>query len=92
MSETQVIKLSKPFKWVEDEPEITEIEIREPTVGDIRGLNFDKLKYDADEILKLAQKLIGKPPAFLNKISLNDFQKIVGALEHFLPSDQKGES
>ena len=81
-----IVTLEYPFTWREGE-EITEIDLPRPKAMHIRGLNFKKIENgDADEILKLIQKLTGQPPKWVDKIDLADIIQLADKIQDFLPN------
>lgn len=80
------VQLKHPFKFGETR-EITEILIPRPKAKHIRGINFNKLgSGDADEILKLIQRLTGESTKFVDMIDLEDVLTIGEVVEDFLPN------
>ena len=84
---SQVIELTYPFEWDNQDEKITEIEIPRPKAKHIRGMNFKKIESgDADEVLKLIQKLTGHPPKLIDRLDIIDIQKIGDVISSFLDS------
>lgn len=79
------VKLDFPFEWTEGE-QVTEVEIPRPRAFHMRGLDAKKLESDIDEQFKLLQKLLGQPAKFLDKMAFSDAQKLMEAVQSFLPS------
>ncbi len=84
---SEKFKLEAPIKW--GEKELTEIDLRSPTIAEIRrigALPYDPSSDNADPKLDVTAKYIstcaGIPPSIVDKLSLGDFQllsfKVVG--------------
>ena len=88
----KIVTLQHPFKWADDQGDVTEITVFRPKVFHMRGIDFKKLDGNMDEMLKLVHKLTGHPPKFLDKIDFTDLEKIIEVITGFLDSGQKSGS
>ena len=81
------IKLIKPI--TAHDQEITEIELREPTTGDVMECGYPLTIGDgvatpnADVIGKIIARLSGIPPSSVKQLSVPDFQVCVGVVLGF---------
>ena len=69
----ETIKLKKPIKLSETQPEITELTFREMVAGDLRGLKQDD---PMGSTLNLAGRLCGQPPAVMDRLSMGDLAQV----------------
>ena len=81
------IQLSKPIKRGDEE--IAEIDLREPTAGDVMECGYPLTIGDgeatpnADVVGALIAKLAGIPPSTVRQMALLDFQKCMGVVLSF---------
>ncbi len=79
--ENTTIKLNKPIK--RGDKEITEISLREPTAGELRGIKLlDVMQMDAGAYAELLPR-IGDPvltKAEFNQLSLSDLTQVMGTV------------
>ena len=69
----ETIKLKKPIKFSETQPEITELTFREMVAGDLRGLKQDD---PMGSMLILAGRLCGQVPVVMDKLSMGDLAQV----------------
>jgi hypothetical protein len=92
-----MFKLSKPLKH--GETEITELDLREPTVEDVGDLGYPFLMIAQDTgaaiqlqpktILKYAARLSGIPPSSFKALSLKDLSELQGVIMGFFGDAQE---
>lgn len=81
------ITLTKPIKLGEEE--IRELDLREPTAGDVMECGYpltigeDEATPNAAVIGKLISRLAGVPPSFVKQLSMHDFQACLGVVLGF---------
>lgn len=73
------ITLSKPVQHGSET--ITELDLREPKAGDMRGM---PLQLDWDAMLMLASRCVAQPPSVINELSFADLTAVAEALGDFL--------
>lgn len=80
------VSLSKPVKAHGNE--IKELSFREPTAGDLRGIQLaigpGGLGFETDAIIDLAAKLADVPPSSLDKLPIGDLIAIGAQVGPFL--------
>lgn len=79
---SEKIKLSKPVELGSETFEF--IEIREPILGDLQGLNLDSLS-EANSLITLISRISNLPLPAVKKLSFSDLQPISTAISAFLP-------
>jgi Phage tail assembly chaperone proteins, E, or 41 or 14 len=72
------IRLKKPIKLGDNQPEITELTFREMVAGDLRGIKQDD---PMGSSLNLAAKLCGQVPAAMDKLSMPDLKQVMELIE-----------
>jgi len=85
-----VYKLKRPVALGEQGAPITELIFRESVVaGDLRGIKLASLREPAtDDMLKIGGRLCGQPDAVMNRLSLEDFGKVMEIVGGFLSDGQ----
>lgn len=87
----QTLKLKKPVQFGSET--IAELEIREPTAGDIRDMPLDMTKATMGTLLDLASRCTAQPPSIINKLSIEDATRLAEVIGGFLSgSPQTGET
>ena len=94
-----IVKLSKPIKH--GETEITELDLREPTVEDVGDIGYPFLVIAQDNgtaiqlqpkaILKYASRLAGIPPSCFKTLALSDLSELQAVIMGFF-GDAAGTS
>lgn len=64
----KTIKLDPPVPWGKNRPAVESIEIRQPTMGDLRGIPLIPTEWSFDHVISVAVKLTKQPSAFLQKL------------------------
>lgn len=81
----QILKLKEPISWGSET--ITELEIRKPTIGDIKHMKLES--QSMQDILVLASKLTAQSEKVIDKLSIDDGMALVSIVGNFLAGSQK---
>jgi hypothetical protein len=79
--------LSRPIQVHGEEK--NEIELHEPTAGDLRRLQIGET-FTMDAVLNIAAAVLGWPPSSIDKLAAADAFKIVEVLGGFLDPSTSG--
>ncbi len=95
-SKMKKIVLKKPIKREDkDDKKITELSVREPTAGDLRGIKLlDVMQMDTTAYAELIPRIV--TPVItrcdFNQLSLADFTQLATAVAGFIEGDNGSES
>lgn len=83
MNEVKKITLQKPIRFGDDV--IAELDLREPTAGDFRGLVMrTDGAIDMDTMLTLAGRSCGHPPSVIDKLGCADLMQVLAVVGGFI--------
>lgn len=77
-----IVPLKKPVK-VTDTMTVSELRVREPEAGDLRGINLQNIM--SDHLLNIAAKVSGQASTVIDKLSLEDAMEVGELIADFLP-------
>lgn len=80
----EIVKLKHPIKWGSEE--ITELELRKPTIGDIKHMKLQE--QSIADILQLAAKLSAQPEKLIDMLSIDDGLAVTEVVGNFLRGSQ----
>lgn len=79
------IKLKAPVNWPDDKTQVEEIELREPTVKDVRDVRLAELhRLTIGESMEIASRLSTLPPSFFDRLPVEDAMSIADTVTDFL--------
>ncbi len=85
-----LLKLTTPIKTPGSDQEVTELELKEPTVELLEELNYPyiidndgNLQFNAKKVYQWAVKLADLPPSTIKKISFHDMETFKNGLAVF---------
>lgn len=78
------LKLKDPVQWGSET--ITELEIKKPTIGDIKHMKLES--QSIADILVLASKLTAQPEKMIDKLSIDDGLALTEIVGNFLGGSQ----
>lgn len=81
----EILKLKEPISWGSET--ISELEIRKPTIGDIKHMKLES--QSMQDILVLASKLTAQSEKVIDKLSIDDGMALVSIVGNFLAGSQK---
>ncbi len=82
----QTIKLKKPIEFGSDT--ITELNLREPTLGDLQGINLEEMML-ADNVMAILSRISGVSLAAIKKLSFQDLAPVSALLGSFFASENQ---
>lgn len=85
MNTNIIYKLKEPISWGSDT--ITELEVRKPTIGDIKHMKLES--QNINDILILASKLTAQSEKLIDKLSIDDGLALTEIVGNFLGGSQK---
>lgn len=82
----QNIKLKKPIEFGSDT--ITELDLREPTLGDLQGINLEQMMM-ADNVILVLSRISNVPLTAIKKMSFQDLAPVTAILGSFFASENQ---